>query len=59
MSHKKKKKTAPVHSIVRDMEVTKSYFDKFSEVARKTLQLIELDPALYDKFTKKQKMGFW
>jgi hypothetical protein len=37
-------------------EVTKSFFDKFSVVARKTLQLMDMDPALYDKFTKKQKI---
>lgn len=56
MANRKKKKTPPKSSIKRDCEVTKSFFDKFSIVARKTLQLMELDPALYDKFTKKQKM---
>ena len=53
---KKKKKSQPHPSIKRDYEVTKTYFDKFSIVARKTLQLMELDPSLYDKFSKKQKL---
>jgi hypothetical protein len=53
---RKKKKTQARPSMRRDAEVTKSFFDKFSVVARKTLQLLELDPALYDKFTKKQKI---
>ncbi|MFT3751375.1 MAG: hypothetical protein QM800_00280 [Paludibacter sp.] len=53
---KKKKKKTPQSSTTKDFEVTKSYFDKFSEVARKTLRLIDLDPALYDRFTKKQKI---
>jgi hypothetical protein len=56
MATRKKKKKTPQPSVKRDYEVTKSFFDKFSVVARKTLQLMELDPALYDKFTKKQKM---
>lgn len=56
MSNRKKKKKIPQHSNKRDYEITKSFFDKFSIVARKTLQLMELDPALYDKFTKKQKL---
>jgi len=43
-------------SIKRDYEVTKTFFDKFSEVARKTLQLMDMNPGLYDKFTKKQKI---
>jgi hypothetical protein len=54
-SKKKKKPQAPP-SLKKDFEVTKTFFDKFSIVARKTLQLMELDPALYDKFTKKQKI---
>jgi hypothetical protein len=54
--NRKKKKTQTQQSAKRDYEVTKSFFDKFSIVARKTLQLMELDPALYDKFTKKQKI---
>lgn len=53
---KKKKKIQAQPSVKRDYEVTKSFFDKFSVVARKTLQLMDLDPALYDKFTKKQKI---
>lgn len=53
---KKKKKVQISRSIKKDYEVTKTFFDKFSIVARKTLQLMELDPALYDKFTKKQKI---
>lgn len=55
-NRKKKKQQQPCHPVSKDLEVTKSYFDKFSEVARKTLQLIDLDPALYDKFSKKQKL---
>ena len=54
-SRKKKKSQAPP-SIKRDYEVTKTFFDKFSIVARKTLQLMELDPSLFDKFSKKQKI---
>jgi len=54
-SRKKKKPQTPP-SIKKDFDVTKSYFDKFSIIARKTLQVIGLDPALYDKFTKKQKI---
>ena len=53
---KSKKKKKPQPSPKRDYEVTKTFFDKFSIVARKTLQLMDLDPALYDKFTKKQKI---
>ena len=56
MSNRKKKKKTPQPSTKRDFEVTKSFFDKFSVVARKTLQLMDLDPALYDRFTKKQKI---
>ena len=55
-SRKNKKHTQATPSNKRDYEVTKTFFDKFSEVARKTLQLMDLDPALYDKFTKKQKL---
>lgn len=54
--NKKKKKQPPLPSIKKDYEVTKTYFDNFSVVARKTLQVLDLDPALYDKFTKKQKI---
>jgi len=54
-SRKKKKQQPP--SITRSLEVTKTYFDKYSAVARKTLQLMDLDPALYDRFTKKQKIS--
>ena len=53
---RKKKKIQAQPSIKRDYEVTKFYFDKFSIVARKTLQLMDLDPSLYDRFTKKQKL---
>ena len=56
MAKSRKKKKTPQRSVKKDYEVTKSFFDKFSMVARKTLQLMELDPALYDRFTKKQKM---
>ena len=56
MAKNKKKKKTTKPSIIRDYEVTKTFFDKFSVIARKTLQLMDLDPALYDKFTKKQKI---
>ena len=56
MANRKKKKTQTPPSAKRDYEVTKAYFDKFSVIARKTLSLMDLDPALYDKFTKKQKI---
>lgn len=57
MAKSRKKKKTQTPSPKRDYEVTKTYFDKFSEVARKTLRLLDLDPALYDKFTKKQKIN--
>jgi len=50
---KKKKQLSPVSHL--NVAITKSYFDKFSIVARKTLQVIGLEPALYDTFTKRQK----
>jgi hypothetical protein len=53
---KKKKKPQTPPSIARQLEITKTYFDKYSVVVRKTLQLLELDPALFDQFTKKQKL---
>jgi hypothetical protein len=56
MAKSKKKKKTPQPSPKRDYEVTKTFFDKFSVIARKTLQLMDLDPALYDRFTKKQKL---
>jgi len=51
---KKKKKTS--QSLTRRLEITKTYFDKYSTVARKTLQVLDLDPSLFDRFTKKQKI---
>lgn len=57
MSNRKKKKTPPKPpSVVRKYEVTKTYFDQFSATARKVLQLLDLDPALFERFTKKQKL---
>ena len=56
MANRKKKKPQSHPSLKREIEVTKTYFDKFSEVARKLLKLFELDPSLFDKFTKKQKL---
>jgi len=53
---RKKKNVTQQFSIAKDYEVTKTYFDKFSEVARKTLLLLDLDPTLFDHFSKKQKM---
>jgi len=55
-SKKKKKKPQALPSIQKELDITKTYFDKYSEVARKTLQLLDLDPKLYDRFTKKQKI---
>lgn len=53
MSNRKKKKTPPKPPT--DHGVTKDYFDQFSITARKVLQVLELDPALFDEFTKNQK----
>ena len=50
---KKKKQSQPINHPT--VAITKSYFDKYSIVARKTLQVIGLDPALFDVFTKRQK----
>ncbi len=55
MSNRKKKKTPPKPPC--SLSISKTYFDEFSVTARKVLQLLELDPALYDKFTKKQKLS--
>lgn len=52
-SRKKKKQTPP--SIARKIEVTKTYFDQFSVTARKVLLFLNLNPAYYDQFSKKQK----
>lgn len=56
MTNRKKKKTQSHPSVFRRLEITKTYFDKYSEVARKVLQVLDMDPALYDLFTKKQKL---
>lgn len=56
MANRTKKKTQAQPSVFRRLEITKTYFDKYSEVARKVLQVLDLDPALYDRFTKKQKL---
>ena len=54
---KPRKKKKPAHpSPAKAFEVTKAYFDHYSIVARKVLQLLELDPGLFDQFTKKQKL---
>jgi len=53
MTTRKKKK--PPTPIRRDQTVSKTYFDLFSDVARKILRIAELDPALFDTFTKKHK----
>jgi len=50
---KKKKPQAPVK---KSFAVTKTYFNQFSEVARKILRLSDLDPSLFDSFSKKQKL---
>lgn len=51
----KKKPKTPYVNPFKCLEITKTYFDHFSIVARKCLQLIDLDPILFDSFTKKQK----
>ena len=51
--HKKKKPQFPVK---RSFSVTKTYFHQFSEVVRKMLRLSDLDPSLFDLFSKKQKL---
>jgi len=55
MSHQRKKKKVPPKKS-DDLKITKSVFDHYSTVVRKVLQILELDPALFDQFTKKQKM---
>ena len=55
MSQQRKKKKIPPKKS-DDLKITKSVIDHYSTVARKTLQILELDPALFDQFTKKQKM---
>ena len=55
MATRKKKKTPPRRP-ASTLAVSKTYFDEFSVVARKVLQVMELDPDLFDRFTKKQKM---
>ena len=39
----------------KQIEISKTYFEKYSMVARKTLEVLELDPTLFDRFTKRQK----
>ena len=53
MANRKKKKTPPKPPC--SLSISKTYFDEFSATARKVLQVMKLDPALYDEFTKKQK----
>jgi len=55
MSTPRKKKKAPVSKPSDALKVSKEYFDQFSVTARKVLQILDLDPELYDQFTKKQK----
>jgi len=55
MSHQRKKKKVPPKKS-DDLKITKVVFDHYSTVARKILQLLELDPALFDQFTKRQKL---
>jgi hypothetical protein len=54
-TRKKKKKPQISHSNYVDFSITKTYFDHYSEIARKIMHLMELDAALYDKLTKKEK----
>lgn len=56
MAKPRKKKKPQQPSRDKALEVNKTYFDHYSIVARKVLQLIDLDPDLFDRFTKKQKM---
>lgn len=55
MSQQRKKKKIPPKKS-DDLKITKNVFDHYSTVVRKILQMLELDPALFDQFTKKQKM---
>lgn len=55
MSTPRKKKKVPAHKPSDSLLVSKEYFDRFSVTARKVLQLIDLEPELYDQFTKQEK----
>lgn len=55
MSNRKTKKKKSPPSIAKQIEISKTYFEKYSMVARKTLEVLELDPTLFDRFTKRQK----
>lgn len=55
-NRKKKSKKSCRANLLKSSEVSKTYFDNFSITARKMLQLIDIDPAIFDLFTKKQKL---
>lgn len=54
MAKSRTKKTAPKRPNVQ--VVTKSYFDQYTHVVRKLLQLFSFDPDLFDELSKKQKL---
>jgi len=51
---RKKKKPQQKKSYIH--VVTKSYFDHYTQVVRKLLQIFNFDPDLFDEFSKKQKL---
>ncbi|MDP4269306.1 MAG: hypothetical protein Q8909_04175 [Bacteroidota bacterium] len=54
MATNKKKKKAPAPARI-NLKTTNTYFNEFGIVAHKVLQLMGLDPTLYDKLTKREK----
>jgi hypothetical protein len=55
MSKNKKKKSSNVPHSTLKSSISKAQFDTGCAIARKTIHLCGLDPALFDMFTKKQK----
>jgi hypothetical protein len=51
---KRRKYTAPT-SIIK-WNPSKTYLEQAERVAKKIMQILAIDPALFDKFTKKQKL---
>ena len=51
----KSRKKKPQHKAPYIHVVTKSYFDHYTQVVRKLLQIFSFDPDLFDEFSKKQK----
>jgi len=55
--HKKTNKANACVNPIKSLEITKTYFDHYSSVARKMFKLLDLNPDLFDCFTKKQKLN--